>query len=185
MPCVQNVRRTCNKKSLETSVCGSCNVLLRGRETVGRLPAPEHDFTSKRSSRGCFRSSRNVNNISLRGGQDDGYCNCLLLESHIFTKSTSILIILVVRNQAYISDTMGLFSSNPSPASTAEDGSYKPMKREERKACWDSRDKYFACLDKNNILDSVKDADAAGQKCGKETVAFEKDCASSWVSLRM
>lgn len=80
-------------------------------------------------------------------------------------------------------DIMGLFSSNPSPASTAADGSYKPMKREERKACWEARDAYFSCLDKNKILDSIKDADGAAQNCGGETKAFERDCASSWVSL--
>jgi len=77
---------------------------------------------------------------------------------------------------------MGLFSSAPSPASTAADGTYKPMKREERRLCWEARDAYFACLDRSHILDSIKDAEGAARQCGGETAAFERDCASSWVS---
>lgn len=79
---------------------------------------------------------------------------------------------------------MGWFSSSTPATSedaTSLDGTYKPLKRNERKACWESRDIYFGCLDRNDILDAVKDADAAGKKCSKESELFEKDCATSWV----
>jgi len=78
---------------------------------------------------------------------------------------------------------MGLFSSAPSPASTASDGSYKPMKREERRKCWEARDAYFTCLDRSptKILDPIKDAAAAKEKCAAQDTAFDRDCASSWV----
>jgi len=37
------------------------------------------------------------------------------------------------------------------------------------------------CLDRNNILDSIKDKDAAEKLCGSEGKVFEGNCASSWV----
>lgn len=81
---------------------------------------------------------------------------------------------------------MGWFSSTPAEqpqeASSLE-GTYKPLKRNERKACWEARDAYFGCLDKHQILDAVKDEDAAKSKCPRENDLFEKDCATSWVSL--
>lgn len=82
---------------------------------------------------------------------------------------------------------MGLFgSSSPkenvtvAPGTTA-DGGYAPMKREERKKCWEARDAYFGCLDRNNILDSIKEADSATKACPKEEQLYEQDCATSWV----
>ncbi|KAF3914962.1 hypothetical protein ABW20_dc0110253 [Dactylellina cionopaga] len=74
---------------------------------------------------------------------------------------------------------MGILSylglgSSPPPKTTAPD-------RTERQRCWESRDLFFACLDKNDILDSVKDGDAASKKCGSQLKGFERDCASSWV----
>lgn len=54
--------------------------------------------------------------------------------------------------------------------------------RTERKKCWESRDLYFGCLDRNNILDAIKDEKAAAKSCAGEGVAFEKDCATEWVS---
>jgi cytochrome c oxidase assembly factor 6 len=54
--------------------------------------------------------------------------------------------------------------------------------RTERKKCWESRDAYFACLDRNNILDAIKDNKAAAKQCGGESAAFERDCAAEWVS---
>lgn len=83
---------------------------------------------------------------------------------------------------------MGWFSSSPSTPTpeaatspTSLDGTYTPLKRNERKACWEARDAYFACLDKNNILDAVKDADAALANCPSENAKYEQDCATSWV----
>lgn len=78
---------------------------------------------------------------------------------------------------------MGWFSSSdeqPKEA-TSLDGTYTPLKRNERQACWEARDLYFGCLDKNNILDAAENADAAGKNCPKENDLFEKDCATSWV----
>ncbi|ROW09944.1 hypothetical protein VPNG_06262 [Cytospora leucostoma] len=54
--------------------------------------------------------------------------------------------------------------------------------RTERKKCWESRDIYFACLDRNGILDAIKDDKAAAKSCGGEAVGFEKDCATEWVT---
>lgn len=55
--------------------------------------------------------------------------------------------------------------------------------RTERKKCWEARDGYFACLDKNGILDALKDEKAASKACGGENVVFERDCAREWVSV--
>ncbi|KAI9654885.1 MAG: hypothetical protein M1831_005254 [Alyxoria varia] len=79
---------------------------------------------------------------------------------------------------------MGWFRSTQKQEdpSTTDDGSYKPLKREERQKCWEARDAYFTCLDKNNILDAIRDRDAAAQKCPKQSEAFAQDCASSWVT---
>lgn len=89
--------------------------------------------------------------------------------------------------------TMGWFST-PSPSSSSEkpatidapkpsnDGGFIAPDRTQRQLCWEGRDGFFACLDKNNIIDSVKEGDKAASLCGQENTAFEKNCASSWVS---
>jgi len=86
---------------------------------------------------------------------------------------------------------MGWFSSSPSAPSpaastqpTSLEGTYTPLKRNERKACWEARDAYFKCLDKHDILDAVKDADAALKNCPTENAKYEQDCATSWVCLQ-
>lgn len=76
-------------------------------------------------------------------------------------------------------------STPPSPKQDpgqTESGEYKPLDRNERQACWEARDAYFACLDQNNILDAIKDEPQAKQKCGRASDAFDRDCAASWVS---
>jgi cytochrome c oxidase assembly factor 6 len=70
-----------------------------------------------------------------------------------------------------------------SSTKTSNDGAYEAPDRSKRVRCWDSRDAYFQCLDRNNILDALKGKDAAEQVCGKETLSFEENCASSWVSI--
>ncbi|VVT49079.1 uncharacterized protein SAPINGB_P002093 [Magnusiomyces paraingens] len=57
------------------------------------------------------------------------------------------------------------------------------LKKSGRKLCWDARDKYFACLDKANIIDVRKPENAAKsqQLCGSEEADFNKDCIASWV----
>jgi cytochrome c oxidase assembly factor 6 len=79
---------------------------------------------------------------------------------------------------------MGFFwNSSPSPpaAKLAEDGNPIAPDRSQRSRCWEGRDIYFACLDRNNIVDSIREKDAAQAKCSAESVGFEKNCASSWV----
>ncbi|RVD82621.1 uncharacterized protein DFL_007041 [Arthrobotrys flagrans] len=69
---------------------------------------------------------------------------------------------------------LGFSSTSPAPKTTAPD-------RSERAKCWESRDLFFTCLDKHDILDSIKDSDLANKQCGSQLKLFERDCASSWV----
>ncbi|CAG61501.1 uncharacterized protein GVI51_K07161 [Nakaseomyces glabratus] len=62
---------------------------------------------------------------------------------------------------------MGLFSKEPKIENN----------RANRKKCWESRDKFFSCLDKNDIL---KPSDGVS-KCKAENQQYETDCVSSWV----
>lgn len=57
--------------------------------------------------------------------------------------------------------------------------------RAERLRCWESRDLYFGCLDRNNIIDAVEQPGSAAalKACPKESEQFERDCAAQWVSL--
>ncbi|KAK7193012.1 hypothetical protein DPSP01_005222 [Paraphaeosphaeria sporulosa] len=82
---------------------------------------------------------------------------------------------------------MGWFSSSSSdgsgPKKTA-DGAFVAPTKSTRQKCYESRDAFFECLDRNNILDSVnskKGRDAAAKACGPADQAFEKNCAHSWV----
>jgi len=83
-------------------------------------------------------------------------------------------------------DTMGFFSSSsdklPAPK-ISTDGTPIAPDRSARAKCWEARDIYFQCLDKNNIVDSLTHKDAAEKSCGAESKGFEANCASSWVSL--
>jgi cytochrome c oxidase assembly factor 6 len=70
---------------------------------------------------------------------------------------------------------MGFFSKS--------EKEYEPPSRNKREQCWESRDLYFACLDKNNIenpLDPAK-AKLSDKFCGAEDKQFQKDCVASWV----
>ncbi|CAK7564293.1 MAG: hypothetical protein SEPTF4163_002182 [Sporothrix epigloea] len=55
--------------------------------------------------------------------------------------------------------------------------------RAERLRCWESRDLYFGCLDRNNIIDAVEQPGSAAalKACPKESEQFERDCAAQWV----
>ena len=74
-------------------------------------------------------------------------------------------------------------SSTPSPKApkASADGAYEAPDRSQRAACWAARDEFFDCLNKHDILDSVKEESAAKEKCGRALEAFERDCAASWV----
>ncbi|GAB7352201.1 hypothetical protein MBLNU459_g2677t2 [Dothideomycetes sp. NU459] len=80
---------------------------------------------------------------------------------------------------------MGWLSSDkpatPDAPKPSTDGGFIAPDRTQRAHCWEGRDAYFACLDRNNIIDSVRDSDKAAKACGPETQAFERNCASSWV----
>lgn len=79
---------------------------------------------------------------------------------------------------------MGLFSSPaakfPEPK-LSSDGAPIAPDRTQRARCWEARDNYFKCLDKNNIIDSIKEEARAKKGCSSEETGFEANCASSWV----
>lgn len=50
--------------------------------------------------------------------------------------------------------------------------------REERKRCWESRDAYFRCLDREKVIVPGRE----GKACASENKVYEKNCAASWVS---
>lgn len=79
---------------------------------------------------------------------------------------------------------MGFFSSSSSPPAPklSSDGAPIAPDRSQRAKCWEARDIYFQCLDKNDIVDSLKEKDKAAKACSSEGKAFEANCASSWVS---
>ncbi|KAJ5748908.1 uncharacterized protein N7511_010604 [Penicillium nucicola] len=63
----------------------------------------------------------------------------------------------------------------------ASDGGRIAPDRTSRARCWEGRDSFFACLDKNDILDGIKEDKKARQKCVKEVEEFEAACSQSWV----
>ena len=77
-------------------------------------------------------------------------------------------------------------SSTPSPNAPprSNDGGYVAPDRTKREFCYESRDLFFECLDRNNILDAIKEDEKARKVCPTEVAAYEKDCARSWVSDR-
>ncbi|GJD00122.1 hypothetical protein ColKHC_08947 [Colletotrichum higginsianum] len=79
---------------------------------------------------------------------------------------------------------MGLFSSFQSEetrrAEEVRTGARAPD-RSERRKCWDARDAYFGCLDRNTIVDALKDDTKARKACPTENADFERDCAAAWV----
>lgn len=83
---------------------------------------------------------------------------------------------------------MGFFGLTPSADEKRKEevrtGARAPD-RTERKQCWDARDGFYRCLDKNNVVDSLS-ADGkkiADKQCATEHKAFEDNCASAWVRL--
>ncbi|KAL8716962.1 MAG: hypothetical protein Q9225_005747 [Loekoesia sp. 1 TL-2023] len=79
---------------------------------------------------------------------------------------------------------MGWFSSTPSTPSGPQrtsDGAFIAPDRSARDRCYEARDAFFACLDRANIIDSIKDADKAEEECGKLEKGMSTECAASWV----
>lgn len=74
-------------------------------------------------------------------------------------------------------------SSQPAPVrQKSKDGGYVAPDRNMREICYESRDLFFECLDKNDILDANREDEKARKLCPKEVTEFERDCAKSWVS---
>lgn len=69
---------------------------------------------------------------------------------------------------------MGLFAK--------EEKLVEPPNKTKRKICWDSRDKFFECLAKNNIDNSLDPAEKANveSNCGAPRAAFQENCVASW-----
>ena len=57
------------------------------------------------------------------------------------------------------------------------------MDRVSREKCWKGRDAFFACLDRNGVVDplSQKNVDTVGKECGREKGEFEEGCVATWV----
>ncbi len=85
---------------------------------------------------------------------------------------------------------MGLFSASSPPAKSpslenptpSPDGAFEAPNRQSRAHCWEARDTFFACLERNGIVDSIKEKERAGEVCGAENKGLERECAASWVS---
>ncbi|KAI9791518.1 MAG: hypothetical protein M1816_003862 [Peltula sp. TS41687] len=80
----------------------------------------------------------------------------------------------------------GLFNSTDSSSSSStrkltKDGTPEAPNRNQREHCYEARDIFYGCLDRHNIVDSIKDEKLAAQKCGAEGRSFETNCASTWV----
>lgn len=79
---------------------------------------------------------------------------------------------------------MGWFSSSepaaPTPA-PSQDGGFIAPDRSARAQCWEGRDSFFNCLERNGIIDSVREDKKAREACPKELKEFEGACAQSWV----
>ncbi|KIX06904.1 uncharacterized protein Z518_04880 [Rhinocladiella mackenziei CBS 650.93] len=63
----------------------------------------------------------------------------------------------------------------------SKDGGFIAPDRNARELCYESRDIFFECLDKNNILDAIKEDEKARKVCPKEISEFERDCAKTWI----
>lgn len=81
---------------------------------------------------------------------------------------------------------MGWFSASPAPTTAppkrvSADGTPEAPSRNDRQHCWEARDAYFACLDRHDILDALKNEEGAKKNCGGESQKFEMNCAQTWV----
>ncbi|CDK27730.1 unnamed protein product [Kuraishia capsulata CBS 1993] len=70
---------------------------------------------------------------------------------------------------------MGLFRSDP----VIPD----PPNRSKREKCWESRDLFFSCLDRIDVVNPLdkKHDKIIAKECSKENKQYETDCVASWV----
>ncbi|KAI0996444.1 hypothetical protein K3495_g11737 [Podosphaera aphanis] len=80
---------------------------------------------------------------------------------------------------------MGLFEilgySTPTPK-IASDGAPIAPDRTQRAKCWEARDAFFECLDRYEIIDSLREKAKTDKLCSREQKPFQTQCASSWVT---
>lgn len=76
---------------------------------------------------------------------------------------------------------MGWLPWSSGNANKASDGGRIAPDRSSRARCWEGRDLFFACLDRNDILDGIKNDKDARRKCAKEVEEFEAACSATWV----
>ena len=76
---------------------------------------------------------------------------------------------------------MGWLPWSSGDSNKASDGGRIAPDRTSRARCWEGRDAFFACLDRNDILDAIKDDKEARRKCSKEVAEFEAACSATWV----
>jgi cytochrome c oxidase assembly factor 6 len=76
---------------------------------------------------------------------------------------------------------MGWLPWSSGDSNKASDGGRIAPDRTSRARCWEGRDAFFACLDRNDILDGIKDDKEARRKCAKEVAEFEAACSATWV----
>lgn len=64
-----------------------------------------------------------------------------------------------------------------------EDKEYHPIDRSSRRQCWDSRDAFFQCLDKIDVINPLDPAQQKKikQNCQKQEAKFHNSCAESWI----
>lgn len=76
---------------------------------------------------------------------------------------------------------MGWLPWSSGDSNKSSDGGRIAPDRTSRARCWEGRDHFFACLDRNDILDGIKNDKEARQKCAKEVAEFEEACSKTWV----
>lgn len=99
-----------------------------------------------------------------------------------FLKASSLSFLLSVFFPFQQSCAMGWLPwSSDSSSNAASDGGRIAPDRSSRQRCYEGRDLFFSCLDRNDILDAVKNDKEAQRKCGKELAQFETVCSRAWV----
>lgn len=58
-----------------------------------------------------------------------------------------------------------------------------PNTRAQRIKCWESRDLFFACLDKIGVVDSLSSVneEKISRNCSEEFARFNDQCINSWI----
>ncbi|ODV85406.1 hypothetical protein CANARDRAFT_7521 [[Candida] arabinofermentans NRRL YB-2248] len=76
---------------------------------------------------------------------------------------------------------MGFFGLTKDSSSTTD--TPEPPNRSQRELCWQSRDIYFQCLDKIEVVNPLdpKHSDKIKKNCSSQDIQFQKDCVASWV----